>query len=341
MQRALQLAAMGKHDVYTNPMVGCVIVKDENIIAESYHKKYGEAHAEVNTINLIADKNIITQCDVYITLEPCSHTGKTPPCVDLLIKYKPKHVFIACLDPNPIVVGNGIKKLADNNICYTLGICEQKAKQLNTSFFINQIQKRCSISIKWAQSEDGYIAAIDENEKIISTQISNELTNQYFHSIRNNFDAILIGKNTLIIDNPSLTIRHVNTNKKITRILICNTIDFDTSKYLFFNADSNVIVFNKIKSETQHHIKYITYVDLNDIAKKLLLLGIGNVLIEGGASTHQSFIDENLVDEFFIIKSDKKLNAGLLAPSFKVNNSYESNTLTIGSDVISNFKKII
>ena len=192
MHRALDLAALGLGNVSPNPMVGCVIVHDDKIIGEGWHKKYGQAHAEVNAINSISNKSLLQGSSVYVTLEPCSHFGKTPPCANLLIESKVKKVVIANLDTNPLVAGGGIKKLQDAGIEVETGLLEKEGLELNRRFFMSMKNARPYIILKWAQTIDGFIARENFDSKWISGEESRNLVHQW----RADEDAILVGKNT-------------------------------------------------------------------------------------------------------------------------------------------------
>lgn len=316
MQRALQLAAQAKGNVAPNPMVGCVIVYNDVIIAEDYHRNYGQAHAEVNAINKIKEKNILAQCTVYVSLEPCAHFGKTPPCANLLIQHNVKHVVVATLDPNPLVAGKGVAMLRKAGITVEVGVLENEAKQLNKRFFVNQTTQLPYIVLKYAQSQNGYIAAITTNGKQ-PVAITNAHTNQLMHQLRATEQAIMVGYNTVLIDNPSLTTRLI-AGKNPTRIVI----DYDSSLPLtsfFFDNNAKVIVINRLKTKVVQHINYLQIKkedSLQSIFKLLYLQNISSIIIEGGTQLLQRCIDDNLWHEAIVITSNIVINNGYSAPVF-------------------------
>ncbi|MFT5512783.1 MAG: diaminohydroxyphosphoribosylaminopyrimidine deaminase, partial [Bacteroidia bacterium] len=206
MQRCIELASNAKAHVHPNPMVGCVIVCDNKIIGEGYHKNYGNAHAEVKAIASVQDKNKLTLSTLYVNLEPCAHHGKTPPCTDLIIQHKIPHVVISNVDPHEKVAGKGIQKLIDAGVTVTKNVCTEEGASLNRSFFTYHKEKRPYIILKWAETADGFIGLTSEttNQK---NAISNDLANRYVHQLRAESGAIFVGTNTAIVDNPSLTTR--------------------------------------------------------------------------------------------------------------------------------------
>jgi diaminohydroxyphosphoribosylaminopyrimidine deaminase / 5-amino-6-(5-phosphoribosylamino)uracil reductase len=215
MKRALALAQKGEGNVSPNPMVGCVIVYKDQIIGEGYHQKYGEAHAEVNAINSVKDKSLISLSTIYVTLEPCSHTGKTPPCANLLLSYNPQKVIIASVDSNPLVGGKGIKLLLDNKIEVLTGLLNKENRFLNRRFFTIIEKQRPYIILKWAQTKDNFIARQNHDSKWISSQESRTLV----HKWRSEEDSILVATNTALYDNPMLNVR-LHEGKNPTRILL-------------------------------------------------------------------------------------------------------------------------
>nr|MCU0325664.1 bifunctional diaminohydroxyphosphoribosylaminopyrimidine deaminase/5-amino-6-(5-phosphoribosylamino)uracil reductase RibD [Spirosomataceae bacterium] len=201
MQRALELASLGRGSVSPNPMVGCVIVHNGLIVGEGWHQRYGEAHAEVNAVNSVKDKSILSESTAYVTLEPCSHFGKTPPCADLLIKHHLKKVVVCNDDPFPLVAGKGIKKLRDAGIEVETGLLAEEGRRLNRRFFTMVEKQRPYVILKWAETADGFIA----KENFEAVRISNDFSQMYSHKWRSEEDAIMVGTNTAHFDNPSLT----------------------------------------------------------------------------------------------------------------------------------------
>jgi len=214
MRRALELAVKGRGKVSPNPMVGCVIVKNESIIGEGWHKQYGQAHAEVNAINEVSDKSLLTGADLYVTLEPCAHHGKTPPCANLVAQYAFRKVYICNVDPNPLVAGKGLEIIQKAGIQTETGILEEDGKRLNARFFTFMQQNRPYIILKWAETGDGFIARNDYSSKWISGNLSRQLV----HKWRAEEDAIMVGTNTARYDNPALNVRDW-TGTNPTRIL--------------------------------------------------------------------------------------------------------------------------
>ena len=315
MQRALQLARLGAGTVSPNPMVGCVIVHNGKIIGEGYHQKYGDAHAEVNAINAVSDKSLLSESDIYVTLEPCSHFGKTPPCADLLIKYKFKKVIVCNYDPNPLVAGQGIEKLRQAGIEVEVGLLEKEGMELNKQFFTYIEKKRPYIILKWAESADGFIAKKDYE----AVQISNLLSRRFVHKMRSEEDAIMIGTNTVKYDNPTLNTRFW-TGKNAIRVLIDRELSLSKNLHVFDNSQKT-ICYNSLKDEIIENNIFVR-TPLNTsiepfILEDLYQRKIQSIIIEGGTILLQSFINLGLWDEAFILKSEIILEQGINAPKIK------------------------
>ena len=312
MQRALQLARLGAGAVSPNPMVGCVIVHDDKIIGEGYHQKYGEAHAEVNAINAVSDKSILSESVVYVTLEPCSHFGKTPPCADLLIKHQVKEVIICNNDPNPLVAGQGIEKLRQAGIEVRFGVLEEAGRELNKHFFTYLEKKRPYIILKWAESVDGFIA----KKNYEAVQISNVLSRRFVHKMRSEEDAIMVGTNTAKYDNPKLDTRFW-TGKNAISVLIDKALSLPTTLHIFDNSQVT-ICYNLLKNEILGNTILVKIPTNNSIEQfiiqDLYQRKIQSIIIEGGTILLQSFIDLGLWDEAFILKSKLILEDGIEAP---------------------------
>ena len=323
IQRTFYLAKKGIGKVAPNPLVGCVIVKNNKIIGEGYHKEYGDKHAEINAINNVSNKKEIEGSSVYINLEPCNHFGKTPPCSDALVKLKPKEVIISNKDPNPLTNGKSIKKLIDNNINVRSNILKEEGEELNKRFFKNQIKKLPFIILKWAQTSDGFIAKSDGSSKWISNDISRTLV----HKWRSEELGILVGAKTVNSDNPKLNVRSWDGKDPI-RVIIdpnnrCsnkNDILSDTLPTLIYNKKRESKVQNK------QFVRLLEF-DLVNILKDILSRGISSIMVEGGSFTLQSFIENNLWDEARVFVSDGKFKNGIKAPKIKL-----SNPQKIGSD---------
>lgn len=317
MQRALVLAQQGWPQVAPNPMVGCVIVKNGEIIAESYHQKFGEAHAEVNAINNLSTEINPADCTLYVTLEPCSHFGKTPPCADLVIDRGFKKVVICNLDPNPLVAGKGIAKLKDAGIEVITGILEKEGRELNKRFFTFFEKKRPYYILKWAQTADGFISKLPVPKNREENLIGDKEQQIQSHQLRACEMAIMVGKNTVINDNPSLTTRLVKGKNPI-RIFIDKNLEVP-KHFNIYNSEAKTIVFNAIKESNEDTIDFykLDFAKniLQQISDKLFDLKIQSVIIEGGAFLLNDFIKQKLYDEVIIFKNEKlKFKNGLKSP---------------------------
>ena len=322
IHRTLQLARKGKGFVRPNPMVGAVIVHNDIIIGEGYHRKYGEAHAEVNAINSVKDASLLSKSTLYVSLEPCSHYGKTPPCAELIISHKIPRVVIAVADPNPKVAGKGIEMLRNNGVEVIVGVLENEARQLNKPFFVNHIHCRPYIILKWAQSNDGFIdrERVSNNEKPI--RISNDVTSVLAHKLRTEVQAILVGTRTALLDNPQLTARKW-FGENPTRIVIDreNRLSADLR---IFDSVAPTIVFVDFSASISTKKEGITYISIDfsqhaveQIAQQLFERNIYSLLVEGGAKTLSSFIEKNVWDEAFVEISDTCLLSGVKAPDIQ------------------------
>jgi diaminohydroxyphosphoribosylaminopyrimidine deaminase / 5-amino-6-(5-phosphoribosylamino)uracil reductase len=318
IQRCIELAQLGAGNVAPNPLVGAVLVYKDKIIGEGFHEKYGEAHAEVNCINSVAKENInlISKSILYVSLEPCTHFGKTPPCVDLILKHNIEYVVIGCSDSFEKVNGAGIEKLKAAGVKVEIGILEKECVKLNRQFFTFHTKKRPYIMLKWAQANDGFIAA--ENGSPI--KISSNFTNKYVHKLRAEMAAILVGKNTVQKDNPSLTTRLWN-GKNPVRIIIDSNLELENN-FNVFNDETTTIIINKKKDETIGNIIFYKVTEDTSITEAIIAylykLKINAVIIEGGATTIQYFIDANLWDEAIIITNKNlEIKSGISSPQIK------------------------
>jgi diaminohydroxyphosphoribosylaminopyrimidine deaminase/5-amino-6-(5-phosphoribosylamino)uracil reductase len=314
MRRCLQLASLAENQVAPNPMVGAVIRLENKIIAEGYHQSFGGAHAEVNALNQIYDKAILEKSILYVSLEPCCHFGKTPPCTDLIIHKNISNVWISTVDPNPLVKGEGIKKLKASGINVTIGLLENEAKELNKRFFTFHEKNRPYIILKWAETADGFIADKDYNSKWISSFETRVLV----HKWRSEEMAILVGTATAIYDNPQLNVRLWKGKNPIRCLLDLNLQV--TPNYKLFNDDSSVIIFNLIKEQqSECGLKQWVKVKKNAVVEDILYFlkqkNITSLFVEGGAKTHQMFLSSGFVDEIRRIVSKKKFfKEGVKAP---------------------------
>ena len=315
MYRCIQLAKLAAGEVAPNPMVGAVLVHDEKVISEGYHQKFGEAHAEVNCINNVKEgrKHLIDKSTLYVSLEPCSHFGKTPPCSDLIIRNKIPKVVIGCIDTFKQVDGQGIKKLTDAGVEVITGVLEKKCIELNKRFFTFHQKQRPYIILKWAQSANGKIGA--DNERVL---ISNEYTNRLVHKWRSEEAAILVGKKTALKDDPSLTTR-LYPGKNPIRCVIDNDLSLP-QELKIFDGSTRTIVFNLLKDEEEKNIKRVKLDngDLSTLVNSLYHQNIQSLLVEGGAQLLQSFIDAGLWDEARIIcNQELTINDGITGPDLK------------------------
>lgn len=317
MHRCIELARLGAGSVAPNPMVGAVLVYQDMIIGEGFHQQYGQAHAEVNCINSVlpAQASLVPQSVLYVSLEPCVHFGKTPPCADLIIKHKIPKVVIGCRDPFKEVDGKGIEKLTAAGIEVIPGVLENECRQLNERFFTFHTRKRPYIILKWAQTANGMIAGKDNSRLFIS----NEFTNRLVHKWRSEEAAIMVGTNTAAIDNPSLTTRLWKGNNA-TRLVIDMDLRLPPTLHLF-DGTVKTIVFNAVKQEDQNNLLFYRLAKedalVHQISEALYQLNIQSVLIEGGAKLLQSFVDENVYDEVRVITNNQlQVPAGIAAPSF-------------------------
>ena len=304
-----------------NPMVGCVIVVDEKIVAEGYTSPYGGAHAEVNAINSIKDPSVLTKATLYVTLEPCAHFGKTPPCSDLIIEHKIPKVVIGCLDEHEKVSGKGIAKLKAAGCEVTVGVLEAACKRHHKRFFTYHTKKRPYIILKWAESSDGYIAPLTKSETK-PVWISNTHSRQLVHQWRAEEQAILVGANTVIQDNPSLTTREVEGANPIRIVIdLKNSL---AESYTVFNSEAKTIRLTSNDMDTERPLA-------SEICKALYKHQINSVIIEGGPKTLQTFIDEDLWDEARIFTGELNLKEGIYKPLIKGTLKTET---WIGSDCL-------
>lgn len=313
MRRCLQLAALGKGRVAPNPLVGAVIVHDGHVIGEGYHEQFGRAHAEVNAVASVKDPLLLSESTIYVSLEPCAHYGKTPPCADLLVAKRFKRVVVGTLDVNAQVYKKGIKRLEDAGIEVTVGVCEQECRELNRPFFTFHAEKRPYVLLKWAQTKNGLMDnAAGERGEV--SWISAPETQVLVHQWRSEFASILVGKNTVLNDNPSLTVRAVEGNNPVRVLLDShNEIGDDAA---IKNAEAETIVLNVERNERVNTVDYVKLDELSPAAilAELYERSIQSVLIEGGAQTLQSFIDAGLWDEARVITGKTVFESGTAAP---------------------------
>jgi len=311
MQRALQLASLGIGPTSPNPSVGCVVVHEGKIIGEGFTSPYGGPHAEVNAINSVSDQSLLADSTVYVTLEPCAHFGKTPPCADLLVRMQVKKVVIACRDPFEEVDGKGIEKLENGGVEVELGMLEKEALEMNRRFFTFHLHNRPYVILKWAQTSDGFIARKNYDSK----WISNPYSRQMVHKWRAEEDAILVGKNTAIYDNPSLNVRDWK-GKNPVRVLLDSNLEVPNDYHLFDDSVKTLIL-NLQKNEVRENVHWIKVdtIDPTSILQILYEHRIQSVIVEGGSQVLNSFIAENCWDEARVFQSEEKFESGITAPS--------------------------
>nr|WP_294794030.1 bifunctional diaminohydroxyphosphoribosylaminopyrimidine deaminase/5-amino-6-(5-phosphoribosylamino)uracil reductase RibD [uncultured Mucilaginibacter sp.] len=318
MRRCLDLAALGRGMVSPNPMVGAVIVHNCKIIGAGYHKKYGGPHAEVNAVNNVLKhfenaEELFHDATIYVSLEPCAHYGKTPPCADLIIKHRIPKVVIGCRDPFDQVDGKGIEKLQAVGIEVVIGVLEQECRDLNRRFFTRVQKHRPYIILKWAQTADGFFAPDDKNQFWITGPESQKLVHQW----RTEEDAVLVGKNTAAIDNPQLNVRYAE-GRDPKRVVIDRRLELDPALRLF-DQSVETIVFNEMKTEVKGKNKFIALEDFDRYVPQymmyqLYLQDVQSVIVEGGAATLRSFIEAGLWDEARIFTGNAVLKRGIPAP---------------------------
>lgn len=341
MKRAVDLALLGIGSVSPNPMVGSVIVFDNKIIGEGYHQKYGEAHAEVNAIQSVLENHkngseLLRKSTLYVTLEPCSHHGKTPPCSDLIIRHQIPKVVIGSVDPFDSVNGKGIEKLKNAGIEVISGVLEKECQELNKRFFTRVKHQRPYVILKWAQTKNHFFAPANNQQLWITGKEAKLLVHQW----RTEEDCVLVGKNTALADNPQLNVRLVK-GRNPKRAVIDRNLDLPQNLHLFDNS-TETFVFNKFKTAIERNTKYIAIEDFDYFLPQYILLqlhlqDIQSVIIEGGAKTLAMFIDNNLWDEARVFTSSNEWENGIPAP--KIDGKTIS-TQNLGNDTLHILKNI-
>ncbi len=326
IQRCLQLAKNGIGTTRPNPSVGAVIVHNNKIIGEGFTSPYGDSHAEVNAIRSVHNQELLKEATIYVTLEPCSHYGKTPPCADLIIEKGIPNIVIGSVDTNSLVAGKGIERLKKAGRNVTVGVCEEACKDHHKRFFTVQNKKRPFIILKWAETKDGFIAPLTKDEQK-PVWISNPYSQQLVHKWRSEEHAILVGTNTVISDNPSLTVRSWSGNHPV-RIIIDKTLRISTGATVF-DGDIQTIVVTEVEKETdvisndseKSHVFIYEQINFSSrvaeqICEALHKHQIQSVIIEGGAQTLQTFVDANLWDEARVFIGDVNFGEGVKHPVF-------------------------
>lgn len=313
LSKCLSLALRGAGHVSPNPMVGCVIAHRGRIIGKGWHKRYGDAHAEVNAIRSVKDESLLKASTLYVNLEPCAHFGKTPPCADLIIEKQIPRVVVGCLDPNPKVAGKGIRKLKEAGVRVKVGVLREEAETLNEAFLKAHREHLPFVALKLAQSLDGRIATKTKDSKWITS----EAARAYAHHLRNHYDAVMIGSRTALADNPELTVRLV-AGRNPKRILLDRQLRVPLQANVF-NADAPTLVFTsrinkrhpKVKALEQKGVQVFfvgeksEYLNLLDVMKRLNEAQILSVMVEGGAHLFASLIKAGLCDKLHAFVAPK------------------------------------
>jgi diaminohydroxyphosphoribosylaminopyrimidine deaminase / 5-amino-6-(5-phosphoribosylamino)uracil reductase len=373
MRRALTLAVRGNIGVKTNPLVGCVVVDfTGNVVGEGWHSLFGGPHAEVVAIASMNDPITLAGCTVYVTLEPCAHYGKTPPCAALLAQLGPKRVVVAVEDPNPLVAGKGLNMLREAGIEVSVGICSAEAEYINRRFFVRQKVLRPYVVLKWAKSLDGYMAPVEgkglERKSLESKEIgenrgpgylpslgywlTGEPSRIHSHKRRGEEDAILVGYRTALLDDPALTARAWPSGKgglKCARIALDWEGSLPPTLRLFADDGAAVIHCYQIgigsSTAAMGHITQLE-IDRNSreeggwvftLLKALYTMGIGSVLVEGGAATLSAFIQQEVWDEATVYTAPKTLIYGLLAPQLPLKAEH---SIRLGEDCVESFFRV-
>ena len=325
MQRALELAERGKGQVRPNPLVGCVIVHQGKIIGEGYHQQYGGPHAEVNAIASVNDPQLLAEATAYVSLEPCSHWGKTPPCANLLVEKGIKSVVVATLDPNPLVAGKGVQLLEDAGISVAVGLLEQEARWQNRRFFCQLEKHRPYLILKWAQTQDGFLARENKDSKWISGTQSRQLVHQW----RAEEQAILVGKNTALHDNPRLNVRDWTGSDPI-RVVLDSKLELPADLHLF-DQQIPTLCYNTLKNETLPNLEWVQLPELSleALLADLQRRNIQSLLIEGGSQVLQQFLAAGLWDEARVFTSQITFGRGIAAPTFT---QVPAETYAVGED---------
>lgn len=336
MKRCIQLAKNGLGTTYPNPLVGSVIVHNNRIIGEGWHRASGEPHAEVNAIESVSQPELLKESIIYVNLEPCSHTGKTPPCASLIIQKGIPTVIVGSTDPNPKVSGNGIKALREAGCEVTTGILEEECDDLNKRFFTFQEKKRPYIFLKWAETADGFIAP-EHRTKKEPVWITDKRSRQWVHKLRAQEESILVGTKTALVDDPSLTTRDWHGSSPL-RVIIDRNRKIPMEAKVFDPSASTLLLSEKLDPP----IENITFLHLDftrpvppQICQLLFEMEIQSLIVEGGAHTLQAFIDINLWDEAYVFVGNTTFEAGVKAPGIaEINRS----KITIGADTLTHYK---
>lgn len=345
IKRCLQIAKNGIGTTRPNPAVGAVIVLDDAILGEGFTSKYGENHAEVNAVNAVKNKELLKKATIYVTLEPCSHYGKTPPCADLLVKYGFKKVVIGCVDSNSLVAGKGIERLKNAGIKVEVGVLENECKKHHKRFFTVQEKKRPYIILKWAETKNGFVAPETKNKQQ-PIWISNTYSQQLVHKLRVKEHAILVGTNTVLADNPKLNVRSWSGQNPI-RIVLDRTLKIPKNSNVLDGSVKTIVIYDKniqLNSKGFQPLENTIFeqADFSSLGKlKATLIcqilykhNIQSLIVEGGTQTLQTFIDENLWDEALVFVGDVSFEKGIKAPV--LNKHYSEKNIT--NDILKTYR---
>ena len=345
MRRCLDLAKLAQGQVSPNPMVGAALVQDGQVWAENYHRAYGQAHAEVLVIQEVLERygaqaaEILQNSTLYVTLEPCSHQGKTPPCADLILKHGIPKVVIAMRDPSAKVNGKGVERLRAGGVTVVEGVLEQEAQWLNRRFVTQHQQSRPYILLNWAQTADGFMAPLEQEQRWISGPESSVLV----HRWRSEEDAILVGSGTALADDPQLTVRHWPGGKHPRRVLIDKSLRVPSSARMF-QEEGDTIVFNESKADWTPRVKYIVLENFDlylpqQIAYQLFLMDVQSLIVEGGVKVLETFVQAGLWDEARVVVSPNSWGEGRKAPSLEGKGASLFQRQKAGKDEVRYYKK--
>ena len=316
MARCIELAKGGRGNVSPNPMVGAVVVHKGRIIGEGFHRKCGEAHAEVNAIASVKDESLLKDSTIYVSLEPCSHYGKTPPCAELIIRKGIPRVVVGCLDPFPEVSGRGVRMLREAGVEVVTGVMEEEARALNKAFMTLQTKGRPYIILKWAQSEDGFIDRLRTNVSEPVTVLSSPETSRLVHKLRSEVAAIMVGTRTALLDNPSLNVRHWSGNSPVRVVLDRRLVIPDS--YRLLDGSLRTLIFTDKEVENREDVEYIR-IDfegpvIRQVLDHLAVRKLDSLLVEGGTQLINSFVEADVWDEARVETAPVRLYQGVHAP---------------------------
>lgn len=316
MARCIELAKGGTGSARPNPMVGAVIVHNGKIIGEGFHRRCGEAHAEVNAVASVRDESLLKDATLYVCLEPCSHYGKTPPCSELIIRKGIPRVVVGCLDPFPSVSGRGVRMLREAGVEVVTGVMEKEARALNKAFMTLQTEGRPYVILKWAQSEDGFIDRRRVDASVPPVALSSPEMFRKVHQLRAEVDAIMVGTATALLDNPSLTVRHWAGDSPVRVVL--DRRQSIPATYHLLDGSVRTLVFTEGKAEGRENVEYIQ-IDfgrpvIRQVLEQLARRKVGSLLVEGGARLIGHFVEEDLWDEARVETAPVRLGDGVKAP---------------------------